>query len=234
MTSEKGSSVARHSAESNLPVGDAVAPATERRPNHAELSGGGVTLLPVDAARDGEALYRISHGSPRHDDIWTYMGYGPFAHAAAMHEWLASIEASTDPLFFTVFSTRDPETGAPSREPKTAGMVSFLNIEPTHRRLELGHIWYGLAFQRTHVNTAAIALMLEHTFEELSYRRAEWKCDALNARSRAAARRLGFQAEGVFRQHIIYKGRNRDTAWFSMLDWEWPARRAALREQLRI
>jgi RimJ/RimL family protein N-acetyltransferase len=102
-------------------------------------------------------------------------------------------------------------------------MVSFLNIVPDAYRLELGHIWYSPEAQRTKVNTETVYLMLCETFDRLKYRRVEWKCDALNERSRAAAERLGFKSEGIFRQHMIVKGRNRDTAWFSMLDREWPS-----------
>ena len=111
-------------------------------------------------------------------------------------------------------------------------MASFLNIDPAMRHVELGHIWYGPAAQRTRANTEAAYLMLRESFEALGYRRVEWKCDRLNARSRAAALRLGFTHEGTFRQHMIVKGRNRDTAWFAMLDREWPAVRAAIERWL--
>ena len=131
-----------------------------------------------------------------------------------MEIWLQHQALSRDPLFFTVFE---------NSANKQVGLVSFLAIVPEMRRLELGHIWYAPAAQRTKVNTETIYLMLSEAFDRLNYRRVEWKCDALNARSRAAALRLGFSYEGLFRQHLIYKGRNRDTAWFAMLDYEWPA-----------
>ena len=105
-------------------------------------------------------------------------------------------------------------------------MISILRITPAHGVAELGHIWYGLAAQRTPVNTESVFLLLRHLFDDLGYRRVEWKCDAGNARSRAAALRLGFQFEGLFRQHMIVKGRSRDTTWFAMLDTDWPARKA--------
>jgi len=129
-----------------------------------------------------------------------------------MAEWLAGCAESDDPLFLSVTSL-----GSGTR----VGMVSFLNIIPDAWRLELGHIWYAPSVQRTKVNTESVYLMLRESFG-LGYRRIEWKCDALNAKSRAAALRLGFKFEGIFRQHLIYKGRNRNTAWFSMLDAEWP------------
>jgi RimJ/RimL family protein N-acetyltransferase len=132
-----------------------------------------------------------------------------------MGDWLAGCAASVDPLFLAVVRRE-------SSEP--IGMVSFLNIEPAHRRLELGHIWYAPEWQRGRANREAVELMLGAAFERWGYRRVEWKCDALNERSRRAALRLGFLYEGLFRQHLIVKGRNRDTAWYSMTDEEWRRR----------
>ena len=146
--------------------------------------------------------------------MWTYMPYGPWPDEATMRASLEEQAASTDPLFFTV---ADRATSAP------VGVVSFLNVDTTMGHLEIGHIWYAPTAQRTRANTDAAFLMLKESFEELGHRRVEWKCDALNARSRAAAERLGFSFEGVFRQHMVVKGRNRDTAWFAMLDAEWPS-----------
>ena len=106
------------------------------------------------------------------------------------------------------------------------GMISVMRITSAHGVAELGHIWYGLAAQRSPVNTESVFLLLRHLFDDLGYRRVEWKCDAENVRSRAAALRLGFRFEGIFRQHMVVKGLNRDTAWFAMLDTDWPARKA--------
>jgi RimJ/RimL family protein N-acetyltransferase len=139
-------------------------------------------------------------------------GIWPFGSELLMAEWLAACAQSTDPVFLAV---TDHTSG------DRVGMVSYLNIVPDAWRLELGNIWYGPTVQRTCANTESIYLMLCESFDQLGYRRVEWKCDALNAKSRAAATRLGFSFEGIFRQHLIYKGRNRDTAWFSMLDAEW-------------
>lgn len=147
------------------------------------------------------------------------MTVGPFADAGAMAAWLEGCRRSDDPLFFTV---NDLTSGRP------VGLVSYMNIVPAHRRLELGNIWYTPAAQRTKINTESIYLMLGRSFDELGYRRVEWKCDALNARSRAAALRLGFQFEGIFRRHMIIRGRNRDTAWFAMTDGDWPRIKANL------
>ena len=142
------------------------------------------------------------------------MAYGPFESASAMRSVMERlVDGSVDPQWWLV---RDLPSGAP------AGMAAFMNIAPAQRRLELGHIWYIPAAQRTAVNTETVYLMLCESFDRLGYRRVEWKCDALNARSRRAATRLGFSFEGVFRQHALVKRRNRDTAWFAMLDTDWP------------
>jgi RimJ/RimL family protein N-acetyltransferase len=197
-------------------VGEPVPDLEVAPPPRASLEGSFVTLEPLDAGRHAEGLFAAGHGSEDADALWTYMPYGPFPDLAAMRGWLDTLPGSEDPLFFAV--VRD---GSP------VGMTSFLNIDPAMRRLELGHIWFGPAAQRTEANTESAFLMLDWAFDE-GYRRAEWKCDACNARSRAAAERLGFTFEGVFRRHMIVKGRNRDTAWFSILDAEWPAVRERL------
>ena len=196
-----------------LPIGDPVAPAGEALPpSRDRYQGKHVTLSPIRSSDDASNLFACSHGSDEIESLWTYMGYGPFCAESAMAEWLAGCAESDDPLFLSVTSL-----GSGTR----VGMVSFLNIVPDAWRLELGHIWYAPSVQRTKVNTESVYLMLRESFG-LGYRRIEWKCDALNAKSRAAALRLGFKFEGIFRQHLIYKGRNRNTAWFSMLDAEWP------------
>jgi len=177
-----------------------------------ELPGKFVSLSRIDPIRDTSELFACSHGSDEIESLWTYVGYGPFSTELAMGKWLVGCAESTDPLFMTV---------ADRSSCTSIGMVSFLNIVPDAWRLELGNIWYAPSVQRTKVNTESVYLMLCESFG-LGYRRVEWKCDALNAKSRTAALRLGFKFEGVFRQHLIYKGRNRDTASFSMLDTEWP------------
>jgi RimJ/RimL family protein N-acetyltransferase len=207
-----------------LPVGDPVDPAVapplpERRP----YEGRYVHLLPLDPPRDAPDLYGPSHGSRQVEALWTYLPYGPFADADDMRRWMDDIAPQDDPTFFTV---RHADSG------EALGMVSFLNIDPANRCVELGHIWYLPAAQRTRTNTESIYLMMEEAFGRLASRRVEWKCDSLNARSRAAALRLGFTFEGIFRQHRIVRDRNRDTAWFSLLDSEWPAVRDNLRRWL--
>lgn len=186
------------------------------RPPRTAISGTFVTLEPLDPDRHAAGLFNAGHGSAEAEALWTYLPYGPFPDEAAMETWLGTLRDSKDPLFLAV--VRD---GIP------VGMTSFLNVDTAMRRLELGHIWFGPRAQRTEANTEAAFLMLDWAFDA-GYRRAEWKCDALNARSRAAAERLGFTFEGVFRRHMVVKGRNRDTAWFSIVDAEWPAVRDRL------
>lgn len=206
----------------DLPVGRLVEGTPARPPKRRRLEGRHVVLEPVDANAHGDALWRAAHdGGEEASRLWTYMPYGPFANPTDMREWIASIGPSQDPLFLAVVGPAGP-----------LGMASFLNVDTAMRRIELGHIWYAPAAQRAEANTEATYLMLRESFEELGHRRVEWKCDALNERSRAAALRLGFTFEGVFRQHMIVKDRNRDTAWFSMLDGEWPAARTAFERWL--
>jgi RimJ/RimL family protein N-acetyltransferase len=174
-----------------------------------------VRLEPVDPDRHAGALFAAAAGDDR---LWDYLPYGPFADVEALREHLARQAASEDPLFFAVV---DAGTG------EAAGVVSYLRVEPGHGCIEIGHIWFGAPLQRTAAATETIYLLARHAFDELGNRRLEWKCDAANARSRRAAERFGFTFEGVFRQHQIVKGRNRDTAWYSLLDAEWPAVRAA-------
>jgi len=203
-------------------VGPPVAGGPATAPPAVPLDGRFVRLEPV-AASHAAGLFVRSHAVPDDTAIWTYMPYGPFADADEMARWVAMCVGSTDPLFFAIV---ERATGEP------AGMASLLNVDTAMRRLELGHIWYVRDAQRGRANTETVYLLLRAAFDVWGYRRAEWKCDALNVRSRAAAERLGFTFEGVFRQHMIVKGRNRDTVWFAMLDGEWPARRAAMERWL--
>jgi RimJ/RimL family protein N-acetyltransferase len=192
-------------------------------PARKTLTGRFISLLPVDAQRDIADLYEIANGDAQRKQLWTYMAYGPFSDQQTMQQWLTLQQQSDDPLFFAVVDNSSD---------RRVGMVALMSIVPAMRRLELGNIWYGPEAQRGKTNTEAVYLMLCETFEQLQYRRAEWKCDALNARSRAAALRLGFQYEGLFRQHMIIKNRNRDTAWFAMTDHDWPAVKANMERWL--
>lgn len=206
------------------PLGDPVPDSQPAAlPRREPLEGRWVSLRPVDPESDVDELFTIGAGGPERDAIWTYLHSGPFADRDAMLAWLRECAAADDRLALVV---HDHRSG------RRVGMASFLRIRPAMRVLEVGSIWYGLRAQRTHVNTATILLMLEAAFDRLGYRRVEWKCDALNERSRAAALRLGFAFEGVFRQHMIIRGRNRDTAWYALLDGDWPAVRQRLEDRL--
>jgi RimJ/RimL family protein N-acetyltransferase len=181
-----------------------------RRPARVPLVGARVRLEPLDPVRHLDDLLEAASD----DALWDYMPYGPFADRAAFAAHLEAQAASDDPLFLTVV---DRASG------RALGVVSYLRIEPAHGVIEIGHIWFGRELQRTPQATEAIYLLARHAFDDLGNRRFEWKCNAANEGSKAAARRFGFTYEGTFRQHQIVKGRNRDTAWFSIVDGEWPA-----------
>jgi RimJ/RimL family protein N-acetyltransferase len=173
-------------------------------------------LEPVDPDRHAGDLFAASEGAPA---LWDYLAYGPFESERVFTEWLKERAASDDPLFYAVV---DRASG------RARGMASLMRIKPDHGVIEIGHIWFAPVLQRTRQATEAIYLLARHSFDDLGYRRFEWKCDSLNQPSRRAAERFGFVFEGVFRQHMVIKDRNRDTAWFSILDGEWPVVRAAL------
>lgn len=205
----------------HLPVGETLAAMPDgRRPARQALTGTSVVVEPIDPGRHGDELYRAACG-PGGDptgDMWTYMSFGPFDDLTAFRGWLAPQAESEDPLVFAII---DKASGA------ARGMASYLRIVPLWASCEVGSIWYAPSLTRSRTATEAMYLMARHVFDDLGYRRYEWKCDALNAASRRAALRLGFQYEGTFRQHLIYKGRNRDTAWFAMTDQDWGPANAA-------
>lgn len=188
-------------------------PAPEKRTHTGQY----VILRPLDADRDFSALYRAGHRTSAHLYTWQYLPYGPFADETSMHQWLVERQTMTDPLFHTVYHA---QTG------DAVGIITIMSIAPEFGRAELGHIWYDVDVQRTPCTTESAYLLLSYLFDTLNYRRVEWKCDANNLRSRNAAQRLGFRFEGVFRQHMLVKGQNRDTAWFSIVDHEWSTLRA--------
>jgi len=202
------------------PVGPPVDITPARPPEPVTLVGRFGSVARLDAARDAADLWRAFNG---HDEIWTYISrYGPFADEPTFAAWLAGRAALSDPYTFTV---RDPDGRA-------LGLVALLEIRPAMRVIEVGFIVYSPALQRTALATETQYLLARYVFETLGYRRYEWKCDALNASSRRAALRFGFVFEGIFRQHMITKGRSRDTAYFSMLDREWPARKLSFERWL--
>ena len=194
--------------------------APPERPDGARLDGNFATLERLNASSHASAI----HGANFQDDaIWDYLPYGPFRTARDYSAWVQSVSAGVDPLFYAVF---DKERG------RWAGVASYLRIAPNMGSIEVGHINFAAQLQKTRAATEAMYLMMKWVFQA-GYRRYEWKCDAANLASRQAAERLGFSYEGVFRQATVVKGRNRDTAWFAMIDSEWPALERAFERWLR-
>lgn len=188
------------------------------RPARDPLRGRLILLRPVDPTTDARPLYEISHPPLGDPSIWTYLFEGPYESMEVLKERLASAADLDDPLFLTLVRL-------PEEEPQ--GVASYMRIVPEHGVIEIGNIWFGPPLRRSPAATEAIYVLMRHAFDELGYRRMEWKCNALNERSRRAAERFGFTFEGVFRQHLVIKGRNRDTAWYAITDKEWPRVRAA-------
>ena len=191
------------------------------RPPREPMQGRYCRVEPVDIARHAADLYASNRAATDPRD-WTYLAYGPFESLEDYRAWMQRVCLSDDPLFHTII---DSATG------KAVGVASYLRIEPASGSIEVGHINFSPLLQRTPAATEAMYLMMQRAFE-LGYRRYEWKCDALNARSRAAAQRYGLSFEGIFRQATVYKGRNRDTAWYAAIDQEWPALQAAFLQWL--
>ena len=188
-------------------------------PAHRTMQGDYCTVEPFDVGAHVPDLFEaLSEIEPD----WTYLPYGPFEDVAAFQEWAQAMCLGGDPLFYTV---RDSETG------KTGGVASYLRTAPGSGTIEVGHIHLGAALKGSRAGTEAMFLMMEYAFS-LGYRRYEWKCDALNEPSRNAALRLGFTFEGTWRQGTVYKGRNRDTDWFSIIDADWPRLREGFRRWL--
>ena len=192
-----------------------------QRPSRAPLQGRFCRLEALDPGRHAEALF-AANALDAGGAQWTYMPYGPFADLPAYRAWLEKQAASDDPLFFAVI---DAASG------QAVGLASDLRISPEAGSIEVGHLLFSPRLQRRPAATEAMFLMMRYAFE-LGYRRYEWKCNALNGPSRAAAQRLGLSFEGVFRQALVSKGRNRDTAWYAAIDAEWPQLRAAFERWL--
>jgi RimJ/RimL family protein N-acetyltransferase len=181
------------------------------KPPREPMGGTFCRLEPLDPGRHAAALFAaVAAGEA---EGWTYLPYGPFQSFADYRAWMESSCTGDDPLFFAIIDLAD-------RQP--AGVASYLRIAPAAGSIEVGHLHYGPRLRRSPAATEAMYLMMKRAFD-LGYRRYEWKCDSLNAPSRAAAQRLGLSFEGVFRQATVYKGRNRDTAWYAATDADWPA-----------
>lgn len=191
-------------------------------PSRTSIQGRYCRLDPLKADRHAADLYNaFSKASDGRD--WTYMFFGPFDDAASHYAYIENAAASDDPLHYAII---DPETE------RAIGTLALMRITPDYGVIEVGHVTYSPLLKNTCAATEAQYLLMRYAFDELGYRRYEWKCDSLNAPSRSAALRLGFTFEGIFRQAIVYRGRSRDTAWFSIIDSEWPAIRLGLEQWL--
>ncbi len=168
-------------------------------------------VVPLETSHSADL--HTAYSADKTGALWTYMPTGPFNSMSEVEAWVKTCSQSTDPLFFAIIDKRNS---------KAIGVASFLRMDPANGVAEVGYIAFSPALQKTPMATEAMYLMMRRVLGELGYRRYEWKCDALNAASQAAAKRLGFGYEGTFRQAIVYKGRNRDTAWFSIIDKDWP------------
>ena len=205
------------------PVGDQLDFRPVPRPGRETLRGEHVLVRPLCADGDADPLYAESHLPDGNPAVCTYLPDGPYQSAAHLRRMLAWAQTSEDPLYFAL---------VPLPEERPAGMASYLRITPEFGVIEIGHIWFGSTLQRTTAATEAIFVLARHAFDDLGYRRLEWKCNALNGPSRRAAERFGFTFEGVFRNHMVVKGRNRDTAWYAVTDDEWPAIRTGFERWL--
>jgi RimJ/RimL family protein N-acetyltransferase len=206
-----------------LPVGLPVEGWTPRpKPPRTPMAGRFCTVEPLDPERHAADLF-AANAEDREGRNWTYYPYGPFAALGDYRAWVENACADPNRLFHAI---RDTALG------KAVGVAAYINAQPAVGSVEVGSLVFSPLLQRRPAATEAMYLMMRRVFDELGYRRYEWKCDALNAPSRAAAERLGFQYEGLFRQATITRGRNRDTAWFSVIDGEWPALRAAFERWL--
>ncbi len=212
-----GDSVSEQYNELGQPVGYPVPDwRASTHPRGRRMQGRLCRLEPIDARLHAEDLYAaFSRDTDARN--WTYLPYGPFDGEAALRDWIDSDCRGDDPCFFSVIDCASA---------RAVGVASYLRITPAVGVIEVGHIHFSPLMQGRPIATEAMYLMMREVFENLGYRRYEWKCDALNAPSCRAAERLGFMFEGIFRQATMYKGRNRDTAWYSILDREWPTAKA--------
>lgn len=193
-------------------------------PDTRTLQGRFIRLEKLNAARHGDGLWDALEGPAADRKLWDYLFVGPFPERGAFDDYLAGLEVSTDPWFYTVI---DQQTGT------IHGFLGLMSIFPSAGRIEIGHVTFGASMQRTPKATEAVYLLARESFA-LGNRRLEWKCNANNARSKRAAERFGFSFEGTFRQHSVFKGQNRDTAWYSIIDSEWPAIQQAFEAWLAV
>ncbi|MFT4163802.1 MAG: GNAT family protein, partial [Microlunatus sp.] len=187
------------------------------RPSAERIVGRYCTLEHLDPDRHAEDLH-AAYAAASDDRDWTYLPYGPFPTPESYRDWATAAAQSPDPRHYAVV---DQAAG------RALGTLSLMRQDPANGVIEVGNVVFSRSLQRTPISTEAQYLAMRHVFDDLGYRRYEWKCDDLNAPSHKAAQRLGFSYEGTFRQSVVYKGRNRDTAWYALIDQDWPAVRAA-------
>jgi RimJ/RimL family protein N-acetyltransferase len=202
-----------------LPLGPSVDPTPRPLPARISHRGQAVDLEPLHVRHVPELWQAAAFGTPEGDASWAYLGYGPFASEAALRAQVAAMASQHDPMAWAV---------RPHRTGTADGWLTLMDIQPGNAAIELGNIWFPPRLQRSRAATEAMFLLMRHAMDELGYRRLLWKCNALNAPSRRAAERLGFVHEGELRAHMVVKGRRRDSAYFSILAEEWPARREAI------
>ena len=188
-------------------------------PSRAPMRGKTVELVAQDARLHAADLYAAGHDCEQALKIWDYLAYGPWASLQDYSATMRSQSATFDTIFYAI---RPLDSG------RFQGQSSFLDINPLMGVIEIGHIWFGPELARTRASTEALYLMIRYAMDDLGYRRMHWRCNSLNEKSRQAARRLGFRFEGVFYNHMIFKGKNRDTAWYSIIAEEWPEVRGIL------
>ena len=195
-----------------LTLGFAVKFKKTKLPSKKKLIGKYCFLEPINIRKHSKDLYK-NYSLDKKNVIWTYLPYGPFKSHGSFKKWLKSFCLNKDPFFYAIYSKKHNQY---------CGMASYLRITPEHGSIEVGHINYSPILQNTTEGTETMYLMMKNAFEVLGNRRYEWKCNNLNSASKHAAERLGFKFEGIFRQMFIFKGRNRDTVWYSIIDKEWP------------
>lgn len=210
--------MAARTNEYGQPIGAAISDWQPRaRPARVTLEGRFCRIEPINVESHAADLFE-AYGKAGDGRDWTYLFAEPFSDFAALREYLAKIAASSDPFHYAVI---DRVSG------KAVGTFALMRIEPAHGVIEVGSVTFSPLLKQTPISTEAQFLLMRYVFDELGYRRYEWKCDSLNAPSRKTALRLGFEFEGIFRQAIVYKGRSRDTAWFAIVDQDWPRVKAA-------
>ncbi|KAL4904088.1 hypothetical protein BDW74DRAFT_185759 [Aspergillus multicolor] len=204
---------------SERPLGPLVTTGPAERPSTRTLLGRIIHLEKLRPDHATELFSLIGGNEPQIASLWDYMPDGPYADLSTFQNSITNKSNSPDPFFYAIIDARNPKDSTTSGKP--LGYITLMSINPSNLSIEIGSVMFSLAMQRTTSATDAIYLLLKHAFEDLGYRRVEWKCNVLNEPSKRAAGRLGFTYEGTFRQHMVVKGRNRDTAWFSMLREEW-------------